>query len=95
MDSFNIPNYSPSPTEVKCEVEKEESFTIDGLGPSDASKDGRYNLAKTMRAVYEALLVSHLGDGILIDEVFSRYRMIVADHMSKEKTEFIKNVTVP
>ncbi|KAK7307519.1 hypothetical protein VNO77_40655 [Canavalia gladiata] len=31
MDSFNIPQYTPSPSEVKLEVEKEGSFTIIGL----------------------------------------------------------------
>ena len=106
MDSFNIPNYSPSPTEVKCEVDKEGSFTINRLEvfevnwnanhgefcPLDARKEGGYNVAKMMRAVAEALLVSHFGDGI-IDEMFSRYKNIVADRMSREKTEFV-NVTI-
>ena len=108
MDSFNIPQYTPSPAEVKCEVEKEGSFTINRLEvsgvnwnayhgelicpPTDAHKDGGYNVAKLMRAVAEPLLVSHFGDGV-IDEVFSRYQKIVADRMSREKTEFV-NVTV-
>ncbi|RVX16600.1 Salicylate carboxymethyltransferase [Vitis vinifera] len=106
MDSFNIPQYTPSPAEVKCEVEKEGSFTINRLEvsevnwnayhgefcPSDAHKDGGYNVAKLMRAVAEPLLVSHFGDGI-IEEVFCRYKKIVADRMSREKTEFV-NVTV-
>ncbi|KAL6345271.1 hypothetical protein AAG906_015754 [Vitis piasezkii] len=106
MDSFNIPQYTPSPAEVKCEVEKEGSFTINRLEvsevnwnayhgefcPSDAHKDGGYNVAKLMRAVAEPLLVSHFGDGI-IEEVFSRYKKIVADRMTREKTEFV-NVTV-
>lgn len=60
--------------------------------PSDAHKDGGYNVAKSMRAVAEPLLVSHFGDGI-IEEVFCRYKKIVADRMSREKTEFV-NVTV-
>ncbi|KAK7360066.1 hypothetical protein VNO77_02038 [Canavalia gladiata] len=45
-----------------------------------------------MRAVAEPLLVSHFGEDI-IEEVFSRFRQILANHMSKEKTKFI-NVTV-
>lgn len=106
MDSFNIPQYTPSPAEVKCEVEKEGSFTINRLEasevnwnayhgefcPSDAHEDGGFNVAKLMRAVAEPLLVSYFGDGI-IEEVFSRYQKIVADRMSREKTEFV-NVTV-
>ena len=37
MDSFNIPQYAPSPTEVKCEVEKEGSFTINRLEVSEVN----------------------------------------------------------
>ncbi|XP_017969722.1 PREDICTED: salicylate carboxymethyltransferase isoform X2 [Theobroma cacao] len=59
---------------------------------SDAFKDGGYNFAKCIRAVTEPLLASHFGEAI-IDEVFRRYRDIVADRMSKEKTEFV-NVTI-
>ncbi|KAL6346394.1 hypothetical protein AAG906_033190 [Vitis piasezkii] len=105
MDSFNIPQYAPSPAEVKCEVEKEGSFTINRLEvsqvnwnayhgefcPSDAHKDGWYNVAKLIRAVAEPLLVSHFGDGI-IEEVFSRYQKIVADRMSRETTEFVNSL---
>ncbi|GLT80048.1 hypothetical protein SLA2020_515110 [Shorea laevis] len=107
LDSFNIPQYTPSPVEVKNEVMKEGSFAVDRLEVSevnwnaysngelnqmDAFKDGGYNVAKCMRAVAEPLLVTHFGDAI-IDEVFERYREIVADRMSKEKTEFV-NVVV-
>ncbi|KAG8474604.1 hypothetical protein CXB51_031223 [Gossypium anomalum] len=102
LNSFNIPQYTPSPAEVKYEVEKEGSFSIDRLEVtevnwnayqnetdlSDALKDGGYNVAKCMRAVAEPLLFSHFGEAI-IDEVFRRYREIVADRMSKEKTEFV------
>ena len=112
MNSFNIPQYTPSPSEVKMEVLKEGSFTINRLeatevnwnayenwnpnesqyGLSEASYDGGYHVAKCMRAVAEPLLVSHFGESI-IEDLFGRYREILADHMSKEKTLFI-NVTV-
>ncbi|XWS42094.1 hypothetical protein CRYUN_Cryun17cG0139100 [Craigia yunnanensis] len=106
LNSFNIPQYTPSPAEVKSEVLKEGSFTIDRLEVtevnwnayqnefdlSDAFKDGGYNVAKCMRAVAEPLLASHFGEAI-IDEMFRRYKEIVADRMSKEKTEFV-NVTI-
>ncbi|EXC35437.1 Salicylate O-methyltransferase [Morus notabilis] len=102
LDTFNIPQYTPCPSEVKSEVLKEGSFTINRLevsqvnwdayhsdfSPSDALDDGGYSVAKCMRAVAEPLLVSHFGEGI-IEEVFRRYREIIADRMSKEKTEFI------
>uniref|UniRef100_A0A5B7B8V2 Putative Salicylate O-methyltransferase n=1 Tax=Davidia involucrata TaxID=16924 RepID=A0A5B7B8V2_DAVIN len=106
MDSFNIPQYTPSPIEVKSEVQNEGSFAVDRLEvtevnwnayanefcPSDAFKDGGYNVAKCMRAVAEPLLVSHFGEDI-IDQVFHRYREIVASRISKERTEFV-NVVV-
>ncbi|KAK3005169.1 LOW QUALITY PROTEIN: hypothetical protein RJ639_015640 [Escallonia herrerae] len=106
LNSFNIPKYTPCPAELKTEVEKEGSFAIgilevsevnwnandDKLCPSDELKDGGYNVAKCMRAVAEPILASHFGKTIM-DEVFRRYREIIADRMSKERTEFI-NVTV-
>ncbi|KAM3742027.1 hypothetical protein ACB098_07G041500 [Castanea mollissima] len=106
MDSFNIPQYTPSPSEVKSEVLKGGYFSIDCLevstvkwndydsefNPSIAFSDDGYSVANCMRAVAEPLLVNQFGDTI-IDEVFRRYRKIIADHISKEKTQFI-NVTI-
>ncbi|XP_035551703.1 salicylate carboxymethyltransferase-like [Juglans regia] len=108
MNSFNIPLYSPSPSEVKSEVLKEGSFTIDHLETSemnwttydselmmnspDAFFDGGYNVAKCIRAIVEPLLISHFGDAI-IEEVFCKYREILSDCLSKETNNFI-NVIV-
>ncbi|XP_061354024.1 S-adenosyl-L-methionine:benzoic acid/salicylic acid carboxyl methyltransferase 3-like [Gastrolobium bilobum] len=112
LDTFNIPNYYPSPYEVKLEVLKEGSFTINRLDVfevnwnpfynwnafyseyeiSESLSDGGYNVAQLLRAVTEPLLVSHFGEAI-IDEVFSRYQVILSDRMSKEKTEFT-NITM-
>ncbi|CAI9117867.1 OLC1v1019354C1 [Oldenlandia corymbosa var. corymbosa] len=107
LDSFNIPQYPPSPTEVRFLVEFQGSFKIDHLEASeihwnayeddflnnDEFKDGAYNVARCMRAVAEPMLVSHFGEEI-IEEVFSRYKEILSNRMSKEeKTHFI-NVTV-
>ncbi|XP_027165821.1 salicylate carboxymethyltransferase-like [Coffea eugenioides] len=102
LDSFNIPHYNPSPAEVRNLVEMEGSFMVDHLEATeihwnaydsdslefDKFKDGGYYVAKCMRAVAEPLLVSHFGEGI-IEEVFPRYRKILSDRMSKEKTQFI------
>ncbi|XP_047175259.1 S-adenosyl-L-methionine:benzoic acid/salicylic acid carboxyl methyltransferase 3-like isoform X1 [Vigna umbellata] len=112
VDSFNIPQYTPSASEVKLEVLKEGSFAINRVEVSEVNwnafdewtaldfesersesiGDGGYNVAQCMRAVAEPMLVSHFGEDI-IEEVFSRYQQILADRMSKEKTQFF-NVTV-
>jgi len=112
VDSFNIPQYTPSPSEVKLEVLKEGSFAMNRVEVSavnwngfddwnaldfeserfESIGDGGYNVAQCMRAVAEPMLVSHFGEDI-IEEVFSRYQQILADRMSKEKTQFF-NVTV-
>ena len=106
VDTFNIPNYTPSPPEVKMEILKEGSFTINRLEVSAVHWNhcgnelslpkqfpgGAYNVAKSARAVLEPLLLDHFGEAI-IDEAFWLFQELIADSMSKEKTEFI-NVTV-
>lgn len=97
MDSFHIPLYTPCPSEVKAEVLREGSFSINGVHVSEVNwkeacdsaveSDDGYEVAKCMRAVAEPLLVHHFGEAI-IEEVFRRYQHILADRMSKEKTEF-------
>ncbi|CAN4120720.1 unnamed protein product [Withania somnifera] len=100
VDSFNIPNYPPSPAEVKYIVEKEGSFTINRLETtrvhwnhaSNNENNGGYHVSRCMRAVAEPLLVSQFGPK-LMDLIFQKYAKIISDCMAKEKTEFI-NVTV-
>ncbi|KAF3681150.1 putative salicylate O-methyltransferase-like [Capsicum annuum] len=99
LDAFNIPQYTPSPAEVKYIVEKENSFTINRLEATrvhwNASNDhinGGYNVSRCMRAVAEPLLVSQFGTK-LMDLVFQKHEEIVSYCMAKEKTEFT-NVTV-
>lgn len=108
FNSFNIPQYTPSPFEVQSEIEKKGSFSIDRLevsevnwdayhnefNLSDAFKDGGYNVARCMRAVSEPLLIGHFSfRKEIIDDIFRRYKAILADRMAKEKTEFV-NVVV-
>ncbi|KAL3729907.1 hypothetical protein ACJRO7_026976 [Eucalyptus globulus] len=105
LDSFNIPQYTPSPKEVQGEVQKQGSFSIDCLEASEVNwsilatdsnsdivlKDGGHNLARCMRAVAEPLLIDHFGKEI-IDEIFKRYEALLADRMSKEKNAFVNVV---
>ncbi|KAK7859831.1 salicylate carboxymethyltransferase [Quercus suber] len=84
MDSFNIPQYTSSPSEVKSEVSAVKWNDYDSeFNPSIVFSDDGYNVANCMRTVAEPLLV------------FRRYKKIkiIDDHISKEKTQFI-NVTI-
>ncbi|KAI7746591.1 hypothetical protein M8C21_005745 [Ambrosia artemisiifolia] len=106
LDSFNIPQYTPSPKEVRNAVEKEGSFRIDCLEVSEVNWDActennvnlseedaqGYNMGKCMRAVAEPLVLSHFGESIL-EEVFERYTNNIKISMSREKTKLV-NVTV-
>ena len=99
MDFFSIPHYKPSSSILKFEVLKEADFSIDRLEISEVywkiydgefnpsiwfSNDG-YGVVKYMKVVAESLLITHFGNAI-IDEVFQRYRKIIDDRISKEKT---------
>ncbi|KAI9111316.1 hypothetical protein K1719_017728 [Acacia pycnantha] len=85
IDSFNIPMYTPSPSELELEIEKEGSFTLNHLEVfelswkaaygeelNDNNSDG-YKVAQLVRAGTESMLVSHFGEAI-IDDVFRRYQ---------------------
>ncbi|XP_048129079.1 salicylate carboxymethyltransferase-like [Rhodamnia argentea] len=105
LDSFNIPQYTPSPKEVRLEVQKQGSFSIDCLevfgvnwseidsdfDPNVVSEDGGYHLSRCIRAVAEPLVVHHFGEEI-IDEVFKRYKAQLAAHMSTENPTFVNVV---
>lgn len=102
LDSFNLPQYTPSPPEVKAIVQAEGSFIIHRLETYTVSWDPEDKaiqkfvfdrsimggkVATYMRAVAEPLLTSHFGEAI-IDELFKRYRDIVSEHMESEDTKF-------
>ncbi|XP_025886537.1 S-adenosyl-L-methionine:benzoic acid/salicylic acid carboxyl methyltransferase 2-like isoform X2 [Solanum lycopersicum] len=99
VDSFNVPAYNPSPSEVMHIVEKERSFTIDILKTSEIQRnscdDEKYDMAKSFRSVAEPLLVSHFGhDELNMDQVFHKYNQVIAnDRKAMEKIMFV-NVTI-
>jgi len=105
LDSFNIPEYTPCPSEVKQVVDKDGSFKIDsliltqvpwagGASPEELADPyyaGAY-VAKYMRSVAEPLLASHFGDSI-IDEAFKRFRENLSKCYTREAPNYY-NVTV-
>ncbi|KAF5454429.1 hypothetical protein F2P56_024095 [Juglans regia] len=102
LDSFNLPHYAPSASEVKSVVLMENSFSIDRLEVTELKWStifGERNLSEALadsamcvRAVAEPFLVSHFGDAI-IEEVFRKYKEILAGSISKESSS-IMNVTI-
>jgi len=107
LNTFNIPIYYPSPSEVKLEVITEGSFVMNQLEISEINWNARddfeselseslgddgYNVAQCMRALVEPLLVSHFGEGV-VKEVFNRYKKYLISRNSKERTRFI-NITI-
>nr|GMD84655.1 salicylate carboxymethyltransferase-like [Ipomoea batatas] len=110
LNSFNFPLYLPTLAEIKFLVEKDGSFTIDrleasqihwtGIGIDDNDDNttintGGYDVARSLRAVIEPMLVSYFGEGI-INEVFHRYNKMIVDFMSSqpEKSQFITFITI-
>ncbi|XP_022978517.1 salicylate carboxymethyltransferase-like [Cucurbita maxima] len=106
MVRFNIPNFMPTPQEIKEEIQKEGSFMIKRLEVSridwnfynidsssvDVGVDSSYNIAKCIRSVMEPLMIPHFGEPIM-EQLFDRYRKVVKDEMANKKIEFI-NLTV-
>lgn len=105
LHSFNIPQYAPSPTEVKKEVEKEGNFRINHLETSEipwaawgkgfrsTDEPDWHNVSRCMRSVSEPLLSEHFG-GSIMDQIFEKYSEILRDQLAKGvETKFV-NVTV-
>ena len=96
VDAFNIPNYMPSPTELKAHILNEGSFSIHCVevsrinwnSTSTSTSDSAYLIAKNIRSVAEPLLIHHFGEAI-IEELFCRYTKLVDHHMLNHKIEFV------
>ncbi|KAK7859835.1 salicylate carboxymethyltransferase [Quercus suber] len=95
---LQYPSIHIIPSELKggyFSIDRLEDFAVkcndhdSRFNPSIVFSDDGYNVAKCMRVVVGFLLATHFGDAI-IEEVFCRYRKIIADCISKEKTQFIK-----
>ncbi|KAE8713392.1 Jasmonate O-methyltransferase [Hibiscus syriacus] len=110
VDSFNAPYYAPFTEEIKEEIQKEGSFTIDRFEAFEIDWDGGavtdihtpqgkllvgQRVAKTIRAVVESMLQSQLGiQPDVMDDLFIRYADIVGTHLSKSRTKYVNMVMV-
>ncbi|KAK3418759.1 hypothetical protein EUGRSUZ_H03324 [Eucalyptus grandis] len=102
LHSFNVPYYTPSPKEVRQEVEKQGSFSIDCLemfevnhdvietdfDPNVVLEEAVDKIVGCLRAIAEPLLIHHFGEEI-INEVFKRFRAKLGNRFSKEKIPLV------
>ncbi|KAJ4717090.1 Carboxyl methyltransferase [Melia azedarach] len=107
VDSFNLPCYTPYEDEVRQIVLKQGSFHLDKLeifevnwDPSDDGSNKMFvfnkyssgqNVANCIRAAAESMLGNHFGHSI-IDPLFAKYAIHVAEHLAVEKTKHINIV---
>ena len=107
VDSFNMPCYFPYEEEVKSILREQGSFNLDmfesfevNWDPSDDVNNKSFvfnkdrcgqNVANSIRAVTEPMLVSHFGNAV-IDPLFARFATLVAEHLVVEKTKYISLV---
>ncbi|KAH0728731.1 hypothetical protein KY284_004596 [Solanum tuberosum] len=101
LDSFNLPFYTPYKDEVENIVQMEGSFDVDTIKffkvnwderdnvNDDAYSSGKH-IARTMRAVFEQMLVSHFqfGDNSIVDYLFERFAYHLASHLLVQKDNF-------
>ncbi|XP_039156174.1 salicylate carboxymethyltransferase [Eucalyptus grandis] len=102
LHSFNVPYYTPSPKELRQEVEKQGSFSIDCLemfevnhdvietdfDPNVVLEEVVDKIVGCLRAIAEPLLIHHFGEEI-INEVFKRFRAKLGNRFSKEKIPLV------
>ncbi|KAL2927991.1 Salicylate carboxymethyltransferase [Bienertia sinuspersici] len=104
LNTFNVPIYLPSASELSSLVEKEGSFTLNQADTSEVNWEvneqckNSYkcfdlnDFSKCVRSVAEPFLVNHFGEAI-IEELFERYMEILKVSMIKEKRNVFINVT--
>ncbi|PAN25138.1 hypothetical protein PAHAL_4G278400 [Panicum hallii] len=76
LNSFNLPIYGASVTEVKEVVNQSGLFDINHI-------DFGVNIAKSIRTVMETLLVSHF-DEFMIEALFKEFASKVAEYLQRE-----------
>ncbi|KAL3618971.1 hypothetical protein CASFOL_037199 [Castilleja foliolosa] len=99
VDSFNLPFYYPSLSELKASIETNGMFDIARMsnlgGPMRRKPDPRV-LTSHLRAVTGILIEQHFGNGTMIDELFKLHYeklvespILVDDKYYKETNYFV------
>ncbi|XXG84513.1 hypothetical protein AAC387_Pa10g2015 [Persea americana] len=109
LDSFNVPQYTPSPPEVEALIKLEGSFIIHRLETYAVSWDPDQD-----KTIHQSLGFDQLKTGekvakymravaeplltshfgeAIIDDLFERYKDIVSEYMEREDAKFINLVS--
>lgn len=105
LDTYNAPYYEPYVEEIKTEIAKEGSFTLNCLEiialPWDACNGGMKcdrattakNLVRILRAINESMVQSHFGAEVLDPLFQSLTDIIAADTKEVEHVTAVVYVT--
>ncbi|KAI3922296.1 hypothetical protein MKX01_005985 [Papaver californicum] len=98
LESFYVPLYIPSSSEVKSIILREGSFIINRLETFEVALDGVGDdgklggisnadvMVNSLRAISEPLLASHFGE-VIIEELFFKLGVIFAAYLPKGKNK--------
>ncbi|KAI3410689.1 uncharacterized protein J3R85_018536 [Psidium guajava] len=83
VESFNLPIYFPSETELKQAIGRNRFFDVERIQTLHHPKvhavsSTPESFSLSMRAPSEVLLIHHFGDGLIIDDLFHRFSLKVA-----------------
>ncbi|VYS68567.1 unnamed protein product [Arabidopsis thaliana] len=83
IDLFSLPVYFPQFSELKGEIEKNESFTIELMETTSHPLEGKPLtkdfITSTFRAFLTTIIEKHFGDGV-VDELFYRLAKKLSNH---------------
>ncbi|KAG6603954.1 Salicylate carboxymethyltransferase, partial [Cucurbita argyrosperma subsp. sororia] len=105
VDAFNIPNYMPSPSELKAHILNEGSFSIHCVEVSRINWNfyaTEFQSSSTTTSTSDSAyliaknirsvaepLLIHHFGEAIMEELFCRYTKLVDDHMLNHKIEFV------
>ncbi|KAL3751286.1 hypothetical protein ACJRO7_012153 [Eucalyptus globulus] len=98
VESFNLPIYFPSEKELKQVIDRNRFFDIERIQTLNHPKmhvafSTLESRSLYLRAAFEGLLLHHFGDELIIDDLFHRYSLKVAQSPFFLKPESHESIT--
>ena len=96
LNSFNVPIYYPSQSEIRAVVEEEGSFYLDKVESFEANWDpfdesdkyrAAQNVVNYIRSITESTLTAHFG-GRMMEILFGRYADRMVKHLLTEEAKY-------